>query len=85
MSLLIQIPFVILVTLTSGAVARRLGQSRVIGEIVGGILLGPSVFGRFAPTAEGALFPPILNSVVRDAIHGGAHSFLVSDWNGSEH
>ena len=58
MSLLIQIPFVILVTLTSGAVARRLGQSRVIGEIVGGILLGPSVFGRFAPTAEGALFPP---------------------------
>jgi Kef-type K+ transport system membrane component KefB len=83
MSLLIQIPFVILVTLTSGAVARRLGQSRVIGEIVGGILLGPSVFGRFAPTAEGALFPP--SSIASFEIHGGAHSFLVSDWNGSEH
>jgi Kef-type K+ transport system membrane component KefB len=58
MSLLFQIPVVILVTLACGSVARRLGQSRVIGEIVGGILLGPSVFGRFAPTAQGALFPP---------------------------
>jgi Kef-type K+ transport system membrane component KefB len=57
MSLLIQIPVVILVTLACGSVARRLGQSRVIGEIVGGILLGPSVFGRFAPAAESALFP----------------------------
>ena len=56
MSLLIQIPVVILVTLACGSVARRLGQSRVIGEIAGGILLGPSVFGRLAPTAAGALF-----------------------------
>jgi Kef-type K+ transport system membrane component KefB len=29
----------------------------VVGEIVGGILLGPSVFGRFAPIASSALFP----------------------------
>ena len=58
MSLLIQIPVVILVTVACGSVARRLGQSRVVGEIVGGILLGPSVFGRLAPTAAGALFPP---------------------------
>jgi Kef-type K+ transport system membrane component KefB len=58
MSLLFQIPVVILVTLACGSVARRLGQSRVVGEIVGGILLGPSVFGRVAPIAAGAFFPP---------------------------
>jgi len=58
MSLLFQIPVVILVTLACGSLARRLGQSRVIGEIVGGILLGPSVFGRVAPQAAGALFSP---------------------------
>jgi Kef-type K+ transport system membrane component KefB len=58
MSLLVQIPVVILVTLACGSMARRLGQSRVIGEIVGGILLGPSVLGRFAPATAGALFPP---------------------------
>ena len=58
MSLLVQIPVVLLVTLACGSMARRLGQSRVIGEIVGGILLGPSVLGRFAPATAGALFPP---------------------------
>jgi Kef-type K+ transport system membrane component KefB len=30
----------------------------VIGEILGGILLGPSVFGRLAPQASANLFPP---------------------------
>jgi Kef-type K+ transport system membrane component KefB len=57
MSLLFQLPVVILVTLVCGSFARRLGQARVIGEIVGGILLGPSVLGRFAPLPSNALFP----------------------------
>ena len=46
-----------LTTLTGGWLARKLGQSRVIGEMVGGILLGPSVFGKLAPKATNALFP----------------------------
>jgi Kef-type K+ transport system membrane component KefB len=57
MSLLFQIPVVILVTLACGTLARKLGQARVIGEIIGGILLGPSVFGRLAPASSHALFP----------------------------
>jgi Kef-type K+ transport system membrane component KefB len=57
MSLLFQIPAIILVTLACGSLARRLGQSRVIGEIIGGILLGPSVFGRIAPSVAAAFFP----------------------------
>jgi hypothetical protein len=37
---------VLLVTATSlGALARRLGQPAVIGELLAGLLLGPSVFG----------------------------------------
>lgn len=55
--LLVQMAVVILVTLTCGWLARKIGQSRVIGEIVGGILLGPSVFGRFAPHTSNLLFP----------------------------
>jgi Kef-type K+ transport system membrane component KefB len=55
--LLIQIAVVMLTTLACGWIARRLGQSRVIGEIIGGILLGPSVFGRFAPHFQAQLFP----------------------------
>jgi Kef-type K+ transport system membrane component KefB len=55
--LLLQMAVVMLVALMGGALARRMGQARVIGEIVGGIVLGPSVFGRVAPGAWGALFP----------------------------
>jgi Kef-type K+ transport system membrane component KefB len=48
---------IMLATLTGGWLARKVGQPRVVGEIVGGILLGPSVFGRFAPNFSNSLFP----------------------------
>jgi Kef-type K+ transport system membrane component KefB len=56
--LLVQMTTVLLTALFCGWLARKLGQSRVIGEIIGGILVGPSVFGRIAPHASSALFPP---------------------------
>lgn len=56
--LLLQMAVVLLTTLTCGWIARRLGQSRVVGEIIGGILLGPSVLGRLAPHTAATLFPP---------------------------
>jgi Kef-type K+ transport system membrane component KefB len=55
--LLVQMTTVLLTALFCGWLARKLGQSRVIGEIIGGILVGPSVFGRIAPHASNALFP----------------------------
>jgi Kef-type K+ transport system membrane component KefB len=44
-------------TLLCGWIARKAGQPRVIGEIAGGILLGPSFFGRFAPQVSAWIFP----------------------------
>ncbi|WP_406397707.1 cation:proton antiporter [Streptomyces uncialis] len=41
-----------------GALARRLGQPVVIGEIAAGLMLGPSVLGAWWPEAMDALFPP---------------------------
>ncbi|MFM8470704.1 MAG: cation:proton antiporter [Limisphaerales bacterium] len=41
-----------------GAVALRAGQPLVVGEMVAGVLLGPSLFGLRAPGAQAALFPP---------------------------
>ncbi len=55
--LLVQMMIVLLVALFCGWIARKLGQARVIGEIVGGILIGPSVFGRVAPHSSAVLFP----------------------------
>lgn len=55
--LLVQIAVILLVTVACGWLARRIGQARVVGEIVAGILLGPSLFGRFAPHMSARLFP----------------------------
>lgn len=50
---------VILVTCrAAGSVMPRIGQPRVIGEMIAGILLGPSLLGLVAPAAQTWLFPP---------------------------
>ena len=56
--LLVQMTVILLVTVLCGWLARKLGQARVIGEIIGGILIGPSVFGRLNPHWSATLFPP---------------------------
>lgn len=40
-----------------GEIARRLGQAEVMGEILAGVLLGPTILGRFAPEAQKLIFP----------------------------
>jgi Kef-type K+ transport system membrane component KefB len=40
-----------------GRVFSRIGQPAVLGEIVAGILLGPSVLGRIAPAVSDAVLP----------------------------
>jgi Kef-type K+ transport system membrane component KefB len=40
-----------------GYVFARLRQPRVIGEIMGGLLLGPTVFGAIAPALQARVFP----------------------------
>jgi len=40
-----------------GALFRRVGQPPVIGEVIGGIVLGPSLLGRIAPEASRYILP----------------------------
>lgn len=61
--LLADLALIITLARLLGAAARRIGQPPVVGEIVAGILLGPTLFG--GALAE-ALFPPQL----RTALHG---------------
>jgi Kef-type K+ transport system membrane component KefB/nucleotide-binding universal stress UspA family protein len=56
--LLLQIGVILLAARAVGWVARRLRQPQVVGEMVAGILLGPSLLGWVAPGLSGALFPP---------------------------
>lgn len=46
------------VAIALGHMARRIGIPSVVGEIAGGLLLGPTVFGRLAPDVHEWLFPP---------------------------
>ncbi len=51
--------FMLLLTFARGLgeIARRLNQPQVIGELLGGVVLGPSLLGAFAPGVFAAAFP----------------------------
>ena len=55
---LINILIIIGLSRMVGLAFRRIKQPLVIGEIVAGIMLGPSLFGLLAPDAAAFLFPP---------------------------
>jgi Kef-type K+ transport system membrane component KefB len=55
--LLVQIIVIITIARGLGTVFTTMGQPAVIGEMVGGILLGPSLLGWLGPGAEAFLFP----------------------------
>lgn len=55
--LLAQIITIIIVARFFGWVFRKIGQPTVIGEIIAGIVLGPSLVGMYFPEFSSALFP----------------------------
>jgi Kef-type K+ transport system membrane component KefB len=55
--LLLQVIVIILVARLFGYFFKMMKQPSVIGEIIAGIMLGPSFFGHFFPVVSGFLFP----------------------------
>ena len=55
--LLTQIVLIVLVCRALGKAAAMIGQPQVIGEMIAGILLGPSFLGQISPAAMEYLFP----------------------------
>jgi Kef-type K+ transport system membrane component KefB/nucleotide-binding universal stress UspA family protein len=55
---IVQIALLITVGRGLGEIMQRLGQPSVIGELLAGLLLGPSMFGWLWPAAQSAIFPP---------------------------
>lgn len=53
---LIAIVVILVVGRGSAEIARRFNQAEVLGELFGGFLIGPSVFGALFPTVQHALF-----------------------------
>jgi len=55
--LMLAIAVVIVAARAVGALAGRLGQPRVMGEVLAGILLGPTLLGGLLPGVQAYLFP----------------------------
>ena len=53
-----QLVVLLLVGRMLGEAMQRIGQPAVMGQLLAGVLLGPSVLGAIWPEAQQALFPP---------------------------
>ncbi|MGH3806402.1 MAG: cation:proton antiporter [Pseudonocardiaceae bacterium] len=71
--LLFDLAIIVLIARVFGVIARRLGQPAVVGEILAGILLGPTLFhGAIA----GALFPDIVRPMLGALANVGVAVFM---------
>jgi len=59
-----------------GWLAARLGQPQVVGEMIAGVILGPSVFGALAPGLQAALFPAASKPVLFAVCQVGLSVFM---------
>jgi Kef-type K+ transport system membrane component KefB len=53
----LSIAIVLIVARLFGAVATRIGQPRVMGEVIAGLCLGPSLLGAISPNLQATFFP----------------------------
>jgi Kef-type K+ transport system membrane component KefB len=56
LTLLLQVAAIVIVARLAGVLFQRMGQPQVMGEIVAGVMLGPSFLGWAAPGLYHALF-----------------------------
>lgn len=52
-----QLAFILAAVRIVGLLAKRIGQPQVVGEMIAGVLLGPSLFGLLAPGLQAEVFP----------------------------
>src|SRR5436305_3701658 len=53
----LQLAFILAVCRLVGFVTRKIGQPQVVGEMIAGVVMGPSLFGLLLPGLQHELFP----------------------------
>ncbi len=76
--LALQVAVIVATARLAGWIFRRvLGQPAVVGEMVAGVLLGPSLFGLLAPDLQAALFTPDTREPLRTLGQLGVGLYMV--------
>src|SRR5215471_2388168 len=65
--LLLQLMVIVLLARPFAALFRKLGQPVVVGEVLAGLILGPSFLGRLFPSLFAAIFHPTLGNLGQEA------------------
>ena len=52
-----QLAFILGTCRVVGLIAKRFGQPQVVGEMIAGVVMGPSLFGLLFPDAQAHIFP----------------------------
>ena len=75
----LQAGVIILVCRLVGRLAQRFGQPQVVGEMIAGVTLGPSLFGALLPETQALLFPKASMDMlyVAGQVGVGMYMFLV--------
>jgi Kef-type K+ transport system membrane component KefB len=74
--LLLQVGTILIVTRLAGWLFGKLHQPRVVGEIIAGIMLGPSLLGWLIPNISATLFPPASLGYLNSLSQGGLLLFM---------
>ena len=81
----LQIAFILGACRLVGWLASKVGQPQVVGEMIAGVIIGPSILGALLPEAQGWIFPkeskPIIFSVCQIGL--AVYMFIVGvefDW-----
>ena len=64
MQFFFQMAFILGVIRIVGLASVRLGQPQVVGEMIAGVLIGPSLFGQLFPELQERVFPSTGMSIV---------------------
>ena len=76
----LQLAIILLACRVVGWAGRKfLGQPQVVGEMIAGVILGPSLFGLFFPETQAAVFPKEMKNVLYTGaqLGVGLYMFLV--------
>jgi Kef-type K+ transport system membrane component KefB len=73
---LLDVALILVVSRLFGRMLRRVGQPAVVGEILAGIALGPTLLGLLAPDVLSALFPDDVRGVLKTVATVGLVLFM---------